>query len=74
MPRPFRDQITCKSTVQELIRADKSQYIRTLYARLGPEKFYRRRLQWLRDTGKQVSCDRLIAFLKPRRIEISDPL
>jgi hypothetical protein len=36
MPRPFRGQITRKSTVHELIRADKSQYIRAPVRQIRP--------------------------------------
>jgi hypothetical protein len=46
-----------------LIRYSKDRYIRQLYARLGPEEFYRRRLDWLAANGKQASYDRLFAYL-----------
>jgi hypothetical protein len=72
MPRPFRGQITKKSTVNELIRADKDRYVRSLYARLGPEEFYRRRLEWLRANGKTTCLNRLVAFLQARGIDVSD--
>jgi hypothetical protein len=72
MPRPFRNTITGRSTVGELIRADKDRFIRQLYARLGPEEFWRRRLEWLARNGKRTSYDRLVAYLQREGIEISD--
>src|SRR4051794_1521242 len=75
MPRPFRDQITRRTTTHELIRAGKSQYIRALYARLGPEEFYRRRCEWLLANGKTTSYQRLRAYLDARGIDVlSSPL
>ena len=74
MPRPFRNAITGRSSVGELIRADKDRFIRQLYARLGPEEFWRRRLEWLARNGKRTSYDRLMAYLQRVGIEISDPL
>ena len=71
MPRPHRAQITERSSVKELIRAGNDQYIRQLYARLGPEEFWRRRLEWLARNGKRTSYDRLVAYLK--RIGICVP-
>jgi hypothetical protein len=72
MPRPFRGQITRRTTTNELIRAGKNEFIRCLYARLGPEEFYRRRLEWLRAHGKTTSLNRLVAFLQARGIDVSD--
>jgi hypothetical protein len=72
MPRPFRQTITSKSTVNELIRADKDRFIRSLYASVGPVEFYRRRLEWLRVHGKTTSYNRLVAFLQARGIDVSD--
>jgi hypothetical protein len=73
MPRPYRKTITGRSSVGELIRADKDRLIRQLYARLGPAEFWRRRLEWLARNGKRTSYDRLIAYLQRAGIEISDP-
>lgn len=70
MPRPFRDTITGRSSVGALIRADKDRFIRQLYARLGPEEFWRRRLEWLARNGKRTSYDRLVAYLQREGIEI----
>ena len=71
MPCPYRNTITGRSSVGELIRADKDRFIRQLYARLGPEEFWRRRLEWLARTGKRTSYDRLVAYLQRVGIEIS---
>jgi hypothetical protein len=71
MPRPYRGTITGRSSVGELIRADKDRYIRQLYARLGPEEFWRRRLEWLARNRKRTSYDRLVAYLQREGIEIS---
>jgi hypothetical protein len=38
--------------------------VRRLYARPGPEEFYRRRLAWLASIGKRTSHDRLVAYLR----------
>jgi hypothetical protein len=73
MPRPFRATITGRSSVGELIRADKDRFIRQLYARLGPAEFWRRRLEWLARNGKRTSYDRLMAYLQREGIEISGP-
>jgi hypothetical protein len=70
MPRPYRAQNPGKSkSTSSLIRQSKDQYIRQLYARLGPAEFYRRRLQWLAANGKWVSYDRLVACLATTGIE-----
>jgi hypothetical protein len=74
MPRPYRGTITSRSTVGELIRADKDRFIRQLYAQLGPEEFWRRRLEWLARNGKRTSYDRLMAYLRRAGIEISRTL
>jgi hypothetical protein len=71
MPRPYRNTITEPSSVGELIRADKDRFVRQLYARLGPEEFWRRRLEWLARNGKRTSYDRLVAYLQREGIEIS---
>ena len=64
MPRPYRAQKSGKLTRTScLIRQSKDQYIRQLYARLGPEEFYRRRLAWLAANGKRTSYNRLLAYL-----------
>jgi hypothetical protein len=47
-----------------MIRAGNDQFIRELYARLGPEGFWERRLRWLRANGKTVSLRRLISYLE----------
>jgi hypothetical protein len=73
MPRPYRCTITGRSSVGELIRADKDRFIRQLYARLGPAEFWRRRLEWLARNGKRTSYDRLVAYLQRAGIGISDP-
>jgi hypothetical protein len=73
MPRPFRGTITGRSSVGDLIRADKDRFIRQLYAQLGPAEFWRRRLDWLARNGKRTSYDRLRAYLEREGIEISDP-
>ena len=76
MPKPFREQ-GCKRSRQSvdgmLIRWSKDMFIRGLYARLGPEEFYRRRLAWLKDNGKTTSYNRLVVYLKERGIEILQP-
>ncbi len=65
MPRPYQAQRPGKSSLTaSLIRQSKDQYVRQLYARLGPEEFYRRRLEWLAANGKQASYDRLVAYLR----------
>jgi hypothetical protein len=67
MPRPYRAQKSGKSNLTHtLIRHSKDQYVRQLYARLGPEKFYRRRLAWLAANGKWASHNRLIVYLGKR--------
>jgi hypothetical protein len=64
LPRPFRAQKSGKSNLtRTLIRQGKDQYIRQLYARLGPEDFYRRRLAWLSANGKWTSYNRLVVHL-----------
>jgi hypothetical protein len=66
MPRPYRAQKAGRSSpasTNGLIHQAKDQYVRQLYARLGPEEFYRRRLEWLAANGKRTSYDRLIAYL-----------
>ena len=64
MPRPFRAQKSGRPTsTSSLIRQSKDQYVRQLYARLGPEEFYRRRLAWLAANEKWTSHSRLIAYL-----------
>jgi hypothetical protein len=63
-PRPYRAQKSGKSNLTHtLIRHSKDQYIRQLYARLGPEEFYRRRLAWLAANGKWTSYNRLVVHL-----------
>jgi hypothetical protein len=71
MPRPFRETITKATTTNQLIRAGKSLFVRQLYARLGPEEFYRRRLDWLKANDKKTSCGRLLAYLRKAGIEVS---
>jgi hypothetical protein len=71
MPRPYRGTITRKTSANTLIRASKSQFIRQLYGRLGPEEFYRRRLDWLQANGKRTSYDRLVAYLRGAGVRIS---
>ena len=71
MPRPYRGLITCKTNTNALIRASKSEFVRQLYARLGPEEFYRRRLEWLQANRKKTSYDRLVAYLRGVGLEIS---
>jgi hypothetical protein len=71
MSRPFREMITRSTTTNQLIRASKSQFVRQLYARLGPEEFYRRRLDWLQSHEKTSSYDRLIAYLRRVGLEVS---
>jgi hypothetical protein len=73
MPRPYRNTITGRPSVGELIRADKDRFIRQLYSRLGPAEIWRRRLAWLARNGKRTSYDRLIAYLQRVGIGISDP-
>ena len=64
MPRPYRAQKSGKSSLtHSLIRQSKDQYVRQLYARLGPEEFYRRRLAWLAANGKWTSYNRLAVHL-----------
>jgi hypothetical protein len=70
MPRPFRGIITRRSSDGTLIHADKSRFIRQLYARLGPAEFYRRRLAWLAANGRWTSYNRLIAYLERAGIDI----
>jgi hypothetical protein len=70
MPKPFRDQIGPSSPTGILIRASKSQYVRCLYARLGPEEFYRRRLDWLQANQKTTSYARLVAYLRREKLEV----
>ena len=70
MPRPYQAQRPGKSSLtSSLIRQSKDQYVRQLYARLGPEEFYRRRLAWLAANGKRASYDRLVAYLAKTGIE-----
>jgi hypothetical protein len=70
MPAPYRGPITGRMTDGELIRADKDQFIARLYARLGPEEFYRRRLAWLAAHGRWTSYHRLIAYVERAGIDI----
>ncbi len=64
MPRPFRHQAAGRpNSTSTLIRQDKDRFVRQLYARLGPEEFYRRRLAWLAANEKWKSYDRLVAYL-----------
>ena len=53
MPKPFRGQLSSSSSTGMLIRADKDRWCRAWYRRLGPTEFFRRRLEWLRITGKR---------------------
>jgi hypothetical protein len=55
-----------------LIRRSKDQYVRQLYARLGPEEFYRRRLAWLAANAKWTSYDRLVDWLRERGLVSAD--
>jgi hypothetical protein len=72
MPRPYRRQNPGKPNgTSTLIRLSKDQYIRGLYARLGPEEFYRRRLAWLAANGKWTSFDRLVAYLEKAGIDVN---
>jgi hypothetical protein len=71
MPRPFRGAITRSTSPIQLIRASKSEFVRQLYARLGPEDFYRRRLNWLQANGKETCYVRLVAYLRGAGIRIS---
>jgi hypothetical protein len=48
----------------------KDAWARGLYRRLGPEEFYRRRLEWLAAHGKTTSYDRLVAYLQEKRPEV----
>jgi hypothetical protein len=73
MPRPFRGVITGRSSDATLIRADKDRFIRQLYAQLGPEAFWRRRLEWLAAHGRWTSYHRLIAYLERAGIDILPP-
>jgi hypothetical protein len=52
------------------IRAYKDRFIRQLYACLGPEEFYRRRLKLLAANGKSTSCARLSGYLAKARIGV----
>src|SRR5262249_14395493 len=70
MPRPFRGTITRSTSTHQLIRASKSEFVRQLYARLGPAEFYRRRLDWLQSHGKTTSYVRLVAYLRGAGIGI----
>jgi hypothetical protein len=70
MPRPYRAQKPGKSLTGNLIRQSKDEYIRKLYARLGPEEFYKRRLDWLFANGKWKSYDRLVAYLEKAGIDV----
>jgi hypothetical protein len=70
LPRPYRAQKSGKSNLTHtLIRHSKDQYVRQLYARLGPEEFYRRRLEWLAANGKWTSYHRLVAYLAKAGIQ-----
>jgi hypothetical protein len=71
MPKPFRGQVSSRSSAHTLIRASKSEFVRCLYARLGPTEFYRRRLDWLKANGKRTSYDRLIVYLQGAGLEVS---
>jgi hypothetical protein len=71
MPRPYRGTITGRTSKNELIRASKRKFLRQLYARLGPEEFYRRRLDWLQANGKKTSYARLVAYLGRVGIDVS---
>lgn len=73
MPRPFRDAITSRSSVGELIRADNDRWCRGLYRSLGPTEFYRRRAVWLSEHGKVTSYTRLMAYLGRAGIDIGPP-
>jgi hypothetical protein len=55
-----------------LIRAGKSEFIRQLYARLGPREFYERRLAWLEANQKWTSYHRLLDYLEP--LGLVDPI
>jgi hypothetical protein len=70
MPRPYRGTITIKTSTNALIRASKSEFIRQLYAQLGPDEFYRRRLDWLQVNKKKTSYDRLVAYLRGAGLEV----
>jgi hypothetical protein len=69
MPSPFRGIITKRTSDATLIRADKSQRIRRLYAQLGPEEFYRRRLTWLARNKKRTSYVGLVDYLRRAGID-----
>jgi hypothetical protein len=71
MPRPFRETITRSTSTNQLMRASKSQFVRQLYALLGPEEFYRRRLDWLQANQRRTSYDRLVAYLRGAGMSIS---
>jgi len=74
LPRPHRAQRPGKSSLTcSLIRESKDQYVRQLYARLGPEEFYRRRLEWLAANEKCASYDRLVVYLAKAGIEVFFP-
>jgi hypothetical protein len=49
----------------------KDAWARGLYRRLGPEEFYRRRLEWLAAHGKTTWYNRLVASLREKRTEVS---
>jgi hypothetical protein len=49
----------------------KLEFIRQLYARLGPEEFLRPRLECLPANRKKTSYDRLIAYVRRVGVEIS---
>jgi hypothetical protein len=70
MPKPFRGQINSRSSTGTLIRTSKSEFIRCLYARLGPEEFYRRRLDWLKANAKATSYARVIEYLRRTGLEV----
>jgi hypothetical protein len=70
MPRPFRGSIDGRTGVGKLIRASKSEFIRRLYAGLGPEEFYRRRLQWLFENGKRTSYVRLAVWVRRKGLDV----
>ena len=55
-----------------MIRAGNDQFIRQLYARLGPAEFYRRRLAWLARHRKRTSYVRLIAYLERAGIDVGE--
>jgi hypothetical protein len=71
VPKPFQGQVTNRSSAGTLIRASKSEFIRCLYARLGPEEFYRRRLDWLQANKKTTSYGRLVDYLRRAGLVVS---